>query len=80
MTARGRRRAPRSGGEIPIGMARRMPDLPLGGLLFRTCQWPLWDDRPDGRFCAKPVLAPGLPYCAEHQKRAHTKIAPKDIA
>lgn len=79
MTGRGGRRPARSSNEIPIGMARPLPHLPLGGLRFKTCQWPLWHGRPNGRFCAKPIQTSGAPYCDEHMARAHTTTKPKDI-
>ena len=36
----------------------------------RRCQWPLWEDKVDRRFCGKRTVA-GRPYCAEHVARAY---------
>ncbi len=35
----------------------------------RHCQWPLWQGRPDGRYCGKAPET-GRPYCAEHEARS----------
>lgn len=41
------------------------------------CRFPLWrhEDRPDGRFCGKPALAPGEPYCSKHHALTHQKAS-----
>jgi hypothetical protein len=36
------------------------------------CAWPEGDPRDASfSFCGEPVARPGLPYCAEHMRRAH---------
>ncbi len=61
-----------------IGMSqarkRKSPDrlrgLPAIASSARHCQWPLWEDKPDGRYCGKAVV-PGRPYCGDHAARAY---------
>jgi hypothetical protein len=36
------------------------------------CQWPLWDDKPDGRYCGKKRCGP-MSYCKDHTARAYRK-------
>jgi len=37
-----------------------------------NCQWPLWDDKPDGRYCGKKRSGP-MPYCQKHTQRAYRR-------
>lgn len=43
------------------------------------CQWPLWADKVDHRYCGAKRL-PGRPYCDAHWERSIIRRKPKDQA
>jgi GcrA cell cycle regulator len=48
-----------------------MPGATILTLTDRICKWPIGDPRhPDFHFCGR-ASAEGLPYCAEHARRAY---------
>jgi GcrA cell cycle regulator len=47
------------------------PGASILTLTDRVCKWPIGDPRqPDFHFCGR-ASAEGLPYCAEHARRAY---------
>ncbi len=59
---------------LSVARKRKSPDrsrgIPAVGGSMRHCQWPLWQGKPDGRYCGKSVV-PGRPYCGDHAARAY---------
>lgn len=56
---------------LPTVELEDMPGATILTLTDRVCKWPVGDPRdPEFKFCGR-VSAEGLPYCAEHARRAY---------
>ncbi len=47
-------------------------NMPADESRAKRCQWPLWENKVDGRFCGARTVT-GRPYCGDHAARAYVR-------